>query len=262
MDNYNFNEMSNRALEIALLEDSILNKKDHLKKLLETPETRSKIDTDCMFICLIYLSQHDDLELFNLMQKSILKDGKHIEREVYEKTFNSLCNYNQLETLKALDKSLDLSGLMMIDSLSIDEEKLMDTDYNDPDSLSDKTLHHAKKFSYKNQLAEIWPEHGFLAASHNGYTEMVDYLLSTPTIMTIPLKLIEAGFIVACKREQYDTALAIYPKIGGINKSHFIQDYIRSNEDEEIKQFLAKLVFEEMNNELPKNDKADKRIKI
>ncbi len=57
-------------------------------------------------------------------------------------------------------------------------------------------------------------------------------------------------------------AEVIYPNLNGINKSNFIQKYIRTEVDAETKEFLFGFILEEMDKELSHNGNIVKKSKV
>ncbi len=71
----NLKNINQDGLHLKFLEGALLNKEQSVKSIFAQPELRARLDLDCKCIGMIYLSEYDDLKLFNVVHQSILKDG-------------------------------------------------------------------------------------------------------------------------------------------------------------------------------------------
>lgn len=244
---------------------------EYVRDFLKNSNVIERIPQSCMFIGLIYAATGKNLEIFNILHDQMKKDGVEISNELYKKLFNSLCYEKYFNNLKTLDKKIKLSQLMMLDASSINEKETIEGDK--PNVYAKRVINSS---TYDERFTNSWNEHGFIIACKDGNRKIVSYLLSASEKIKIPEKLLESGFIWACKTNQQSTALIIYQRLESINNSKFIQDYVASmdkpncektflkaSDDEIAMAFLSKLMLKEkIENQLQKNHNVDKRIKI
>lgn len=236
---------------LAMLKSNAINAVEEIAK---NPNAKERSDQNTMFFILLKIATYADLTLFNKVYQCMIEDGTEFTKEIYEKLFNVACCSESFESFKTLDKRFNLSSMMMTNDAFINEERLINAMPDMSGISGGEPIEKKLKFSGS--------KHGFVTASTWGNNELVNYLLSVPTVTDVPVKLLEAGFISASKLRKFETALIIYPRIGNIMKSSLINEYMRNTKIEEIKSFIYKLMVEDLDNDLPVKEIVEKKTKI
>jgi hypothetical protein len=240
-------------------------------EILNDPIAKEKLDKNCFNVAFAASATLKKLDMFNALYEHLPKDDKTLLNHTFSsKIFNLVCasseSLNSVKRLKELDKKFGLSKKMMEDSSSINEIEIskVETPLYPPGVIVTPIYN-----GYEEEFEKSWNEHGFIAASKNGNDKLINYLFSVSD--NIPKNILEAGFISACKANQFETVLNIYFNLGNIGQSQLIQSYINSidnyddGNNETRKTFLSKLIMKEkLENELPlkENTKPNSQIKI
>jgi hypothetical protein len=219
---------------------------EDIQQILNKKNIQPNLNTDCLFLGLISAVNFKDLKIFEALYNYLKKEEIDFPEFIYEKLFNSICASGSVERLKTLDNSFNLSKNMMFNYPSINELSIIKEE-----TFSYYSQIYGIYATHKEELLNIFNEHGLITASRNGSNELVEYLLSTP--VEIPTKLIESSFIMACNHDHFETAMIAHSKLKNIRNSDFIKKFVNSLTDptEEKLHFVSKLMLkDEIENEL------------
>ena len=253
---YDFNKLDDDFLNSMFLDRVKIGEPTYIISILNNPVAKKKIIPVCFNLALITSATLQTLDIFNLLYEELPKNNHLLYQTISSKIFNSVCEgstANFLKRLKELDKKFPLSKMMMEDNSSINETEVAKVENLNYPRFIGIRLPYGE---YEEEFKKSWNQHGFITASKNGNDELINYLLSSSN--NIPTNLIEAGFILSCKEQQFNTALNIFSHLGNIEQSQFIQNYINSidnyndGHNESRKSFISSLILKkQLDSELP-----------
>lgn len=261
---YDFNQVDDDFLNSIFLDRVKLGEPSFVGSILNNPLVIKRINPACFNLAVVASITLQTLDMFHTLYEYLPKDDDLLQKTIQSKIFNSVCLGNGselLKRLKELDEKIGLSKMMMEDNLTINEIEIAKVEnLNYPRFIGVRIPYG----EHEEEFRKSWNEHGFIVASKNGNDKLIKYLISASK--NIPTNIIEAGFISACKEQQFETASNLYSHLGSIEQSQFIQNYINSIDNDDggnTKSFISKLVLkEQLDNDLPLNETTTNQNKI